>query len=227
MSKYSDCDALIKATPFTVTILTLGGEHFCLDGLTLDSTVLDVKRLLAEQLSVDPDTLNFLHGTKKLLIPTKRLAEVGLQAPKDTLTMIRTAGTALNQSLLSAIAKGRNQEAIELINVGAGFDSKGCPVREIQSTVLHLAIRANMEDLVFHLIASEADINVTNEMGRQPLCVATIKRMSDVVVALIEAKADTNHKDSTGRTAKQYAKNMVNFKLTSVARGMLLDASNM
>jgi len=84
-----------------------------------------------------------------------------------------------------------------------------------------------MKDLVFHLIASEADINVTNEMGRQPWCVATIKRMSDVVVALIETKADVSHKDSTGRTAKDYAENMVNFKLTSVARDMLSDAPNM
>jgi ankyrin repeat protein len=193
-----------KAAPLTLRIQTLSGEQFCLEGLTLQSTVLDAKRLLAEQLDVPPDTLNFLRDSSKLDVDSATLAEAALKAPEDTLVLIRTVGSTLNQALLMAISEGRDQDAIKLIDLGAGLDSRGCPVKEVESTILHLAIRASMKTLALHLITSGADINATNEMGRQPLAVATIKGMSEVVESLIHASADLRHQDSNRMMPMHY-----------------------
>lgn len=201
----TQADASEPVGDLTLAVRTLGGQEVRLDGLAATTSMIVIKRRLAEVLAAPIQELRLISGTTAL--HDESLKDAGLDFPGAFVVLVRICeGHALNDSLMKAIAEARDDEARRLIDRGAGLDKEGRPARDATgSPVLHLALRAGLVDLAHYLIRMDADIHATSEMQRQPLAVASIKGLDTVVEALLRARADPAHTDMVGKTAYDYA----------------------
>lgn len=73
------------------------------------------------------------------------------------------------------------------------------------TTALYIAAEENQTDIVRHLLAKGAQIDVQNRFGQTPLYVATVRRNYDVVKLLLDNGARTDIRDKQGTTALHIA----------------------
>mmetsp|Transcript_27452 Transcript_27452/g.42723 ORF Transcript_27452/g.42723 Transcript_27452/m.42723 type:complete len:317 (-) Transcript_27452:36-986(-) len=192
-----------------ISIVTMGGLDLSITGCTVATTIGDVKIMLQDMLFARPDELVLmLRGDIINMVENGRettIHDLGLDVPGVCLSIVRKQSQeSLNQKLASAMESGMDDEARDLIDCGAGFDSEGKPALYMGSTMLHLAVRMRLEDLALFLIKSGADINTENESGRRPLAIAAMKGLGRIVQALLDADADPYHRDKFSHTAKFY-----------------------
>jgi len=131
---------------------------------------------------------------------------VGCGSPEEEIIKNGAAGNALNwnkSQLLSAIEKSDTALAIELINKGEDVNEKS-----YMGTLLHIAVRQNLKEIVELLIAKGADVNAKAfqieddaEKGRgiTPLHDAAKGGFEEIAKLLIESGAEVNA-NAHGRT---------------------------
>lgn len=194
----------------TLAVHTMGGQELLISGCVACTSLGEVKQILQEMLSTSHNELRLVCAGEVLdrgeLWSEQSIAEAGLDGPDALLLVIRTQShEKLSKMFMDACESSNDVAARELIDRGAGFDQDGKPILCMGSTMLHLAIRARLEDLAQYLIQSGADIHAENEKGRQPLSVAAMKGLGRIVVSLLEAGADSHHHDQIGYSAIYYA----------------------
>jgi ankyrin repeat protein len=68
-------------------------------------------------------------------------------------------------------------------------------------TYLAFAVVCGLEPLARHVLDFGADVELADDQGRTPLCVACDKRMMEVVKLLVDRDADVNAQTTGGQTA--------------------------
>jgi len=211
------CSYNAGSGPIHISIVTLGGQELSINGCTGSTTIGDVKVMLQEMSSGTSDELILLLGGDILDMAEsgreRTIHDLGLDVPGVCLCIIRRQSReSLNQMLVNALESGRDDEARDLIDRGAGFDSEGNPALFMGSTMLHLALRTRLEDLALLVIKSGADIHTENESGRRPLAIAAMKGLGRIVKALVDAGADPYHRDKFHHLAKYHGSSSSAFK---------------
>jgi hypothetical protein len=200
--------------PIQVFIVTLGGQELTINGCTDSTTIGSIKVMLQEMLSATSDELTLLLGGE--IIDTignsreQTIHDLGLDVPGVSLAIIRRQSReTLNRLLAKALESGRDEEARDLIDSGAGFDGVGNSALFMGSSMLHLALRMRLENLALFLIKSGADIHSSNECGRRPLAIAAMKGLGRIAKELLNAGADADHQDRFGHSARYYASSLL------------------
>lgn len=196
----------IGSGPLEVLLHTMGGQELRVSGCVPTTTLGDVKEAVQEMLLADADELKLLHNGDIIESceqwSSQSLSDRGLDAEGASLAVLRMcSGERLTKLLSKAIERGDDAEARDLIDRGAGLDADGKPMLYMGSSMLHLALRARLQDFALFLIHSGADIHASNEMGREPLAVAAMKGLGRLVTVLLDAGANPHHKDRVGMTA--------------------------
>ncbi|MDA7660417.1 ankyrin repeat domain-containing protein [Verrucomicrobia bacterium] len=136
---------------------------------------------------------------------------VGCGSPEEEIIKNGAAGNAINwnkSQLLSAIKRSDTALAIELINKGEDVNEKSS-----MGTLLHIAVRQNLKEIVELLITKGADVNAKAfqigddaEKGRgiTPLHYAAIDGFEEIAKLLIESGAEVNA-NANGRTPLHFA----------------------
>jgi len=198
------------AKPLQLTISTLSGQEIVIDGLTESSTLMNCLQQVARILKWPVFTIRLLVDSGVLEGYSVFLFQLGICAPGATATVIRVPATLDNYNnlftgLVHALKRGNDAQARELVNLGAGFDSRGCLMVTSGNNMLHVAIRQGFVHLSLHMIQLGVSPDDRNDSGRPALAQAAIKGFARVVSALLDAKADATQRDSNGRTAFFYA----------------------
>lgn len=124
-----------------------------------------------------------------------------LAAPGSTIINSRDLTT--NRTGLHIVVERRDEAWVKfLLARGADpnlADSKGV-------TPLLLAVRIGFMPGVEALVAAHARVDEENQAGETPLISAVHSRNLDLVRVLLKAGADPAHADSSGRTARDYAR---------------------
>jgi len=219
---------LVAVDACEVIVWSLSGAQVAvLQNVALNLSIQEVQMLIGERLGTAPFTLRLvINGQVVDGSPGQTLASVGAVWPKTSVTLVRCPGEsaewiALFKQLVAAIESHRDGEAKRLVDMGAGFDSKGAILRhaavmrrpgvvtadteEPGSNILHLAIRGNLPDLAVYLVSRGVDIDAVNDVGRTPFCQAIVRKHYAVAKVLLEAKAHVETRDSLGNSALTYA----------------------
>ena len=126
---------------------------------------------------------------------------VGCGSPEEEIIKNGAAGNAINwnkSQLLSAIERSDTALAIELINKGEDVNEKSS-----MGTLLHIAVRQNLKEIVELLIAKGADVNAKAFQigddaekggGFTPLHDAARGGFEEIAKLLIESGAEVNAK---------------------------------
>lgn len=206
-------------------VKTLGGSEVVLQGLSSRTTIAEIKKKLADQLSIPVFTIKLVLGSSMLEADPFSLLEVGFSS--DTpLVMIRCPGDRaewirLFRELINAINYRQPHEARMLVDMGAGLDDKGEILRagtfmqrpgdwtvgdaDPGNTMLHLAIREGLSDLALYLLDRKADVNAVSDNGRSPLMQAVIREQVRTTEALLEKHVDMSISDYLGKNVLDYA----------------------
>ncbi|CAJ1371157.1 unnamed protein product [Effrenium voratum] len=212
-------DAKAQAEPEVLVLArTLGGREleFRLPG---HEQVSALRRRVAKSLKAPHATLRLVHQGDTLQ-DTSLLSSFGSELE---VFVVKTPGQESDYRLLfkefaQAVESGRQKEARDLLDQGAGHDAEGRLLFERGSNALHLAVRAQLQELALYLIQQGTDLEAKNEMGRTALMQACIKNSEQVVAALLAARAEVNGKDRSSKPALYYA-----FKTPAIVK-MLMDA---
>jgi ankyrin repeat protein len=115
------------------------------------------------------------------------------------------SGNNLQQTpMFNILDSGRDAEiAALLLEYGADVNFRGMN----GSTPLHLATRAERDDIVMMLLESGADISSQDHFAQTPLYLATERVNSAIITLLLERGADTAELDSTKRATPRIQAN--------------------
>ena len=207
-----------------ITARTLGGRELGPHELLANDQVHQLRQRMAAELKVPAFTLKLIFQGQTL-DERATFHSLGMSGAVD-LTLVKVPSENLDdyRKLLSdfanAVERNNLEEARDLLDQGAGHDSKGNLLEQKGSNVLHLSVRGCLMDLVKYLIEMGANLEAKNEMSRTPLIQASIKNHPEIVEALLRARACVNHRDRSDRTALYYALAKDNMKIAA----MLTDA---
>eukprot|EP00933_Yihiella_yeosuensis_P081222 TRINITY_DN94784_c0_g1_i1.p1 TRINITY_DN94784_c0_g1~~TRINITY_DN94784_c0_g1_i1.p1 ORF type:complete len:344 (-),score=56.29 TRINITY_DN94784_c0_g1_i1:108-1139(-) len=204
-----------------VSVRTLSGNEHILAGFICDSTIHDVKLQLSKNLGAPAFTLKLVSQSGDILDNTRTLRELGLAAvgselePDELppiLTLVRHQADEgeyrrVYRELQTAMSDGHFQEAKQLVEIGAGLDKDGQILKENSNTLLHFAIRANMEELAIYVVQSisKEDLDATNDCERTPLMQAVVKEQKAVIEAILARDPCLQTRDYMGRSVLEYA----------------------